>query len=240
MRTIYSQAHRLHRVELEYWEGELLPFYESPERAEIILRAVSAAGLGPILPPDDFGLQPILAVHTDDYVRYLQGVFTAWIASGRNPRGVYPDTFAVRHFTYRPSDLALQPGYYSQDVTAVITRGTWEAAYASAQCALTAARQVRDGERAAFALCRPPGHHAHADLSAGYCYLNNAAIAAQWLSLDLPLQSRHPRHRLPPRQRHAGHLLPARRRAVCFVACRSRAALPVLSRLERRARRRRR
>lgn len=181
MRVIYSDKHRLHHPTREYWEGELLPFYECPRRAEVILQAVQAAGLGPVSAPEDFGLDPILAVHDAGYTRYLQGAYAAWVASGRNRSGVHPDTFAARGMTHRPADIALQAGYYSHDVTTIITQGTWEAAYAAAQCALTAARCVAGGERAAFALCRPPGHHAHSDLSAGYCFLNNAAIAAQWL-----------------------------------------------------------
>jgi len=181
MRVIYSDKHRLHNPAFEYWEGELLPYYECPRRAGIILAATQAAGLGPVTPPEDFGLGPILAVHDAEYTRFLQCAYDAWVASGRNPNGVHPDTFAVRGMTHRPTDIALQAGYYSHDVTTIITQGAWQAAYAAAQCALTAAQCVAGGEQSAFALCRPPGHHAHADLSAGYCFLNNAAIAAQWL-----------------------------------------------------------
>ncbi|MCS7061868.1 MAG: histone deacetylase family protein [Anaerolineae bacterium] len=182
MRVIYSDKHHLHDPPLEYWEGEMLPFYESPRRAEMILRAVRAAELGPIDAPSDFGLDPILAVHDADYVHFLQHVYPAWVAGGRNPKGVHPDTFAMRGMVRRPRDLALQAGYYSHDVTTVITAGTWQAAYDAAQSALTAAHWVAKGEPAAFAVCRPPGHHAHSDLSAGYCFLNNAAIAAHWLT----------------------------------------------------------
>ena len=181
MRVIYSDRHQLHHPAFEYWEGDLVPYYECPQRAEIILSAVRATGFGPVIPPTDFGLGPILAVHDADYVHYLQHAYDAWVASGRNPNGVHPDVFSFRGMTHRPNDLVLQAGYYSHDVTPIITRGTWEAAYASAQCAITAAQAVTSGDSSAFALCRPPGHHADADFSAGYCFLNNAAIAAQWL-----------------------------------------------------------
>ena len=82
---------------------------------------------------------------------------------------------------HKPAKTSALAGYYSMDLTAILTAGTWQAAYWSAQCALTAAHQVLTGEHACFALCRPPGHHAAADVCGGYCFLNNAAIAAQAL-----------------------------------------------------------
>ena len=104
-------------------------------------------------------------------------------------------------------------GQYSFDASSPIAEGTWEGAYWGAQTALTALDAVLGGERAAFALCRPPGHHCGADYLGGYCYLNNAAIAAEAAVARRPPR-RHPRHRLSSRQRHPGHLLRARRRAV--------------------------
>jgi acetoin utilization deacetylase AcuC-like enzyme len=181
MLTVYSEHHLKHQPQLEFFEGDLKRFNDTAERALIILYAVNAADLGPVVAADDFGLSPILAVHTTEYVSYLQNAYDNWIADGGIARGVYPDTFPVRHMEHRPTRPAGLAGYYCMDLTAIIVAGTWEAAYHSAQCALTAARQVHTGERAAFALCRPPGHHAHADLCGGYCFLNNAAIATQWL-----------------------------------------------------------
>ena len=78
-----------------------------------------------------------------------------------------------------PRNIDGRIGYYCLAAETSISGGTWEAAYASAQVALTGAKRVQDGERAAFALCRPPGHHAAQDMFGGYCFLNNAAIAAQ-------------------------------------------------------------
>src|SRR5690606_11300047 len=78
-----------------------------------------------------------------------------------------------------PNDLHGQLGYYSFDGGAPITAGTWQAAYSAAQVALSAQQEIVNGARSAFALCRPPGHHAAGDVMGGYCYLNNAAIAAQ-------------------------------------------------------------
>jgi acetoin utilization deacetylase AcuC-like enzyme len=182
MHIVYSASHEKHHPILEFYEGELKHYHDAPERAQMILDAVHAARIGPVVGPSDFGLGPILAVHTVDYVAYLQDAYRNWIATGGIPAGVYPDSFPARRMSRRPTRPSALAGYYSFDITAVIVEGTWEAAYQSAQCALTAASQVASGDRAAFALCRPPGHHAHADLSGGYCFLNNAAIAADWLA----------------------------------------------------------
>jgi acetoin utilization deacetylase AcuC-like enzyme len=103
---------------------------------------------------------------------------------------VYPDTFFKPAFSHRPTKVGALAGIYTFDMSTVLVAKTWEAAYWSAQCALTAARLVRDGERVAFALCRPPGHHAHADMGGGYCFVNNAAVAGQYLTRFL--SSSHP------------------------------------------------
>jgi acetoin utilization deacetylase AcuC-like enzyme len=81
----------------------------------------------------------------------------------------------------RPRSITGQLGYYAMAGETSISHGTWEAARAAADVALTAAARVKDGARAAFALCRPPGHHAARDMYGGYCFLNNAAVAAQFL-----------------------------------------------------------
>ncbi len=82
----------------------------------------------------------------------------------------------------KPKSLLGLAGYYIMDLSACIVEGTFPAALASANCALSAAQAVGGGERSAFALCRPPGHHAGKDYAGGYCFINNAAVAANWLS----------------------------------------------------------
>jgi acetoin utilization deacetylase AcuC-like enzyme len=157
-------------------------YFESPRRPRMILDAIAAAQLGEVIAPDDFGLEPIRAVHADPYLAFLRTAYARWLAEGRSPDGVYPDTFFKPGFTHRPAKIGALAGMYTFDMSTVIVEHTWRAAYWSAQCALTAARLVRDGDRAAFGLCRPPGHHAHADMGGGYCFINNAAVAAHWLT----------------------------------------------------------
>jgi acetoin utilization deacetylase AcuC-like enzyme len=182
MITFYSERHWQHAPALEFFEGELTHYHDTPQRAQIILDAIQRCGVGLVQAPQDFGPEPILAVHDADYVQYLQTAYQNWVQAGGLPAGVYPDTFPVRGMSHRPTRPSALAGYYSMDLTAVIVPGTWQAAYQSAQCALSAAQAVRAGAGSAFALCRPPGHHAHADLCGGYCFLNNAAIAAHWLT----------------------------------------------------------
>ncbi|MFO7169826.1 MAG: histone deacetylase family protein [Chloroflexota bacterium] len=181
MIVVSSPDHTLHNPPHEFFDGALIPVFESPERVEIILAALDAAGIGPVVAPRSFGLEPVRAIHTPAYLTFLERAYERWVAAGGAPEAVLPSTLAVRWMS-RPCEHPLaEPGYYSFDLSAPIVPGTFRAALASADVALTGAALLLEGQRAAYALCRPPGHHAGADLCGGYCYLNNAAIAAQYL-----------------------------------------------------------
>jgi acetoin utilization deacetylase AcuC-like enzyme len=181
MHIVYSSQHRHHPTTLAL-PGLDTAYLEVPERAEIILAAATAAGLGPVLPPDDHGLAPFLAVHEAAFVDFLRNAFTTHQLTQPGASLLLPDAyFAVRGQRYRPVHGTRLANYYAIDRDCPLLPGTWQAAYWSAQTALTAAELVRSGARSAYALCRPPGHHASADQYGGYCYLNNAAIAARFL-----------------------------------------------------------
>lgn len=150
---------------------------ETPKRLAIIRTALEAAGFSWKL-PQDWGMEPILAVHTPDYLEFLKTVYAENAALLGYPAPVWPETFPVR-FSRKPTGFLGRKGYYAMDIYTPIVAGTWEAAYWSAQTALTAAHSVMNGERMAYAVCRPSGHHAAADLYGGYCFLNNAAAAAR-------------------------------------------------------------
>jgi acetoin utilization deacetylase AcuC-like enzyme len=181
MDIIASSHHQSHATR------RTLPGYDSvydevPQRAEAILRSLSAAGLGAVTPPVDHGLAPILAVHGRDLVGFLQGAYQASRAFLPGDAPLLPDGYyAVRGWRRKPRAWQQQAGYYAIDRDCPIMAGTWDAAYWSAQAALTAAGLVQAGVQTAYALCRPPGHHASASQYGGYCYLNNAAIAARCL-----------------------------------------------------------
>ena len=174
MRAFFDPRQLAHAPALELHNGGFVPFAESPGRAEAIL-----AALGPAEAPVDHGEGPLRAVHSEAYLAFLWAAHKDWRAAGREGDASGYAWPVVRR---RPLDLDridAKLGAYSFDASSPIAAGTWEGAYWSAQTALTALGAVLDGERAAFALCRPPGHHCGPDYLGGYCYLNNAAIAAE-------------------------------------------------------------
>ncbi|HSK87054.1 MAG TPA: hypothetical protein VK880_01770, partial [Anaerolineales bacterium] len=183
MKVYYSEAHRQHEPPFEVFDGGLrVPYFESPGRMDRILNALHKTDWAEITEPQDFGLDPICAVHDKDYVDFLASAWGEWLASeARDKSTLLPATFARRRQPQKPTGLLGRAGYYIMDLSACIVAGTYPAALASANCALSAAEAVANGEHAAFALCRPPGHHAGKDYAGGYCFLNNAAIAANWL-----------------------------------------------------------
>lgn len=181
MKTIYSPAHREHAGHFELSGGTFVPGYEKPIRAEYVRARAEAVGLGPILPPSAHDLSAALRVHAPDYVDFLQKAWDLWFETGRHTTAL-PMTWPVRGLRGDrvPTGIDGMLGFYSFDAGAGFQPGTWTAIRSSYDTALTAAGLVKNGERAAFALCRPPGHHAGARFCGGYCYINNAAVAAQW------------------------------------------------------------
>ncbi|MCC7177285.1 MAG: histone deacetylase family protein [Acidobacteria bacterium] len=182
MNTIYSHLHHRHHGNAELIDGKLLPCFEMPRRAEMVLARVREVGLGDVAAPDAFGLDPIRRVHDDGFVDFLATAWAEWTAEGRT-HDALPLVWPVRSLRGDrvPEYIDGKLGYYSLDAGVPITAGTWEAITTSADVALTGARVIADGAASAFALCRPPGHHAASAAMGGYCYLNNAAIAAQYL-----------------------------------------------------------
>lgn len=157
--------------------------HEIAARADRIHTALTAAALGPVRPPVDFGMAPVTAVHSRGLIYHLQTAFARLAAHEHLPQPAAPHSFAVRELAgHVPRNIWGQLGYYCSDSTTPILAGTWESAYAAAQVALTAADFALSKGGAAYALCRPPGHHAYTAMYGGYCYLNNAAIAAHWLT----------------------------------------------------------
>jgi len=181
MHIFYTDRHKQHATDRVSFEGHPFVTEEIPARAEVILDAVQTAGLGPVRAPDDHGLEPILAVHDTDFVDFIRTAYAENVTVRQEAQPIFPHTFAVRHRGRKPNSFLGLRGYYAFGWGTPILEGTWQAAYWAAQCALSAADLVRAGERTAYALCRPPGHHAAADLFGGFCYLNNAAIAARHL-----------------------------------------------------------
>lgn len=181
MDIVYSEKHHLHNTHQVEFEGNPFQTEELPIRSDLILEAFQGSNLGQVFAPTDHGLKPILAVHDRDYVEFLQGVYAQNANYYKEASPIFPSTFATRHRGRKPKSFLGLLGYYAFGWGSPILEGTWEAAYWSAQCGLTAADSLLTGSLAAYALCRPPGHHASTDLYGGFCYLNNAAISARYL-----------------------------------------------------------
>jgi acetoin utilization deacetylase AcuC-like enzyme len=184
MNVYYSEAHRKHEPPFEVFDGGLrTPYMENPDRMDKILNALHVTDWTEVIEPRDFGLDPIYAVHDRDYVDFLASCWTEWLDSEAIDKStLLPATFALRRHPQKPTSLLGRAGYYIMDLSACIVEGTYQAALASANCALSAAETVANGAPTAFALCRPPGHHAGKDYAGGYCFINNASVAANWLS----------------------------------------------------------
>ena len=180
MKTFYSEKHKLRDAKTELYGGQLVQPFERPSRAEYIRDRVAEVGLGPIVTPDDFGMGPILKVHDADFVQFLQEAWALWEKEGFKGEALPTCWPSRRMSNKKPTFIEGQLGFYALASETSYTDGTWEAAYASAQVALSATQEVLSGEHA-FALCRPPGHHAAYDMYGGYCFLNNAAVSAQYM-----------------------------------------------------------
>lgn len=179
MLTYYSDDHHLHHGSCELMNGQLVPCFEKPQRADHILARVKERQLGEVRAPKDFGRAPLQRIHSAAYLDFFEGAWARW-QDQAGQGDLLPYTWPARTLrTVMPTSLHGQLGYYSFDAGAPITAGTWQAAYSAAQVALSAQAEIAAGAHSAFALCRPPGHHAAAEVMGGYCYLNNAAIAAQ-------------------------------------------------------------
>ncbi|HQT46314.1 MAG TPA: histone deacetylase family protein, partial [Acidocella sp.] len=185
MKTIYSPDHFLHQSPGEMFLGAFVPAFEKPERAELILARVKAVGLGEIIAPTPFPLSAITRIHTPGMVELLQTGHAAWEALGRSG-AAYPGTWRARGMREDriPAGLDGRLSYYNFDCATPLTKTTWQAVKTSADIAVTGAALLSAGASSAFSLCRPPGHHAGSDHYGGYCFLNNAAIAAQKLLDD--------------------------------------------------------
>lgn len=179
MLTIYSDAHHLHHgVELK--DGKVTPSFESPNRVETVLQRVHATKLGDVKPPNSYGATHYATAHSERYVNFLATAWQEWSATGR-PGEALPLIWPVRSLknARMPEFIDGKLGYFSMDAGAPIGSRTWEAVAESANIALTGVDHVMATRQPAFALCRPPGHHAGREYAGGYCYMNNAAIAAE-------------------------------------------------------------
>lgn len=180
MDIICSDIHHQHDLEMEMLTEGPVPCFERAARVDNVMQAIERRRFGNLVSPTEHGLEPVTRIHNAEYLGFLETAWQDWHA-----RYPHLDSTGLYCFPSRdpdakvPEHIAARLGYYSFDLSAALTAGSWRAIRESADIALTGVDRVLAGERSVFSLCRPPGHHASADRMGGYCYINNAAVAAQ-------------------------------------------------------------
>ncbi|MGP9796661.1 histone deacetylase family protein [Halomonas sp. 86] len=179
MLTFFSEDSRLRQARTELHDGALVSPFECPERVDLVLEQLRQAGFE-VRAPDAYGLEPACAVHDASYVSFLKTCWQAWQAAGHSGEAI-PNIWPARTLRQDkiPHSVSGQLGYYALAAETSICEGTFEAAMASKDAALGAVEHTLATGEPSFGLCRPPGHHAAFDQFGGYCFFNNAAIAAQ-------------------------------------------------------------
>lgn len=180
MKAIFDDRQWRHDPKHFMANGVIKPSPEQPERIARLTEGTTAAGCE-VVAPQDAGLGPIAALHSPEYVTFLRNIYPRWQRIDGAGEEVIPNIHPAGRSDNYPKSAVGQAGYHQADTACPIGAGTWEAAYWSAQTAVTGADMLAAGEQAAYALCRPPGHHAFGDLAGGFCFLNNAGIAAERL-----------------------------------------------------------
>lgn len=180
MDIVYSDRHGLRNAKTELYAGELVRPFECPERMDMILGRLADRGFGTRHDSQSFGLDPVRRIHDADYIAFLQTCWRDWTEAGYKGEAI-PTCWPSRDMprSIPPREIDGRIGYYALTAETSISEGTYEAACSAADVTLTAQGLIAEGKSSAFALCRPPGHHASKGMFGGYCFFNNAAIAAQ-------------------------------------------------------------
>ncbi|MEH6833137.1 MULTISPECIES: histone deacetylase family protein [Falsihalocynthiibacter] len=180
MRVFYSEDHRLHFPQAELSGGQFVTPFERPSRLEYILNRLRERQFLDVVAPEAVDMAPITALLDPGYLTFLETAWDEWKAAGMGGEIIAANVPARgMHMDRIPENIDGKVGYYCHASETAITQGTWKAALSSVASAQAAQRHVAAGANAAFALCRPPGHHATADQYGGFCFINNAAVTAQ-------------------------------------------------------------
>ena len=185
MKVVYTLRHRLHHPQHEFEASNVQEPLEHPGRAEIIRAALAADSAFEFIAPDEYGTEPIAAVHDPGLIGFLESAWEEYQRERGHTHDVVPDVFAMPAIregmgpAKEPAAIGMRLGWWCYEITTPLTQGTYEAARSAVDVALTAADHVLAGERVAYGLCRPPGHHAARGVYGGYCFFNNAAAVAQ-------------------------------------------------------------
>jgi len=191
MIVVYSPHHILHNPPKEFIFSQIVAYGESPERAELIYEFLMDVEGAELVNAETFDHGHFFKVHSTEYLEYLQTAYEEWVAAGLWAEGIMPEFFPIGKLRdHRPGKSPEgKAGFYMTDCCTMIVKGTWEAVRYSGYTALTGAKHLLLGQSRVFSLCRPPGHHAGFDYAGGYCFVNNAALAAKYLQDSGELKS---------------------------------------------------
>lgn len=177
MNVVFDEGQQRHDPAFFLVRGQIQKSTELPERAERLITGVNQCGFN-ITAPNDFGPEPRRAIHTERYLEFLATAHRHWQSLDNASSEVIANIHPLQQPANYPDSIIGRAGWHMADTACPLGEHTFEAACGAANSALTATQLVLDGERFAYALCRPPGHHAYADTAGGFCFLNNIAIAA--------------------------------------------------------------
>ncbi|MBR9998547.1 MAG: histone deacetylase family protein [Cyclobacteriaceae bacterium] len=168
---VINDKHSIHHV-------REIGYVESPVRIPAIMKELNKTDVFHEIPPRDFPIRWIESIHDQGYIRYFKTICQGL----KEGRSIYPYVFPIRNVTRPPKDLSVRAGYYCIDTFTPLNNNAYIAARRAVDCTLTAAESILKGSRSAYSLVRPPGHHAERYVFGGFCYFNNNAIAANYLS----------------------------------------------------------
>ena len=178
MKAVYGPQQSEHDPQFFLVKGQPRKSTEQPERAQRLLTGLERSGIA-VIEPQDFGATPRAAVHDARYLDFLSTAYREWQSLPDPSAEVIANIHPLPGRMNYPQSIVGRAGWHMADTACPIGEHTFAAACVSANTALTATQRVLEGDRFSYALCRPPGHHAYADMAGGFCFLNNAAIAAQ-------------------------------------------------------------
>jgi acetoin utilization deacetylase AcuC-like enzyme len=185
MITLYDDVQRKHAPETFIVAGRPQPIPETPQRIDMLMQGVKAVG-SEVRQPPTIGNDMLSLVHSQQYLGFLENLRQRWGHVPNSSDIPLPNVYAIQRRSLPPISypdaVVGQAGYHLGDGACPVTEHTLTAAKASAACAAEAARLVTRGAKIVYALCRPPGHHAASDLAAGFCFYNNAALAAELMT----------------------------------------------------------
>lgn len=180
MQAVYDEVTSTHDPKFFLVKGKMRESTEQPERARRLLTGLERSQIK-VRAPTSFDHSYLSSVHDDRYLDFLKHAYQQWQELPDSSAEVIANVHPLRRRLNYPTSIVGRAGWHMADTACPLGEHTWQAACSSANVALTAAQLVLQGkEQLSYALCRPPGHHAYTDMAAGFCFLNNSAIAAQY------------------------------------------------------------